>query len=452
MTANTSGVKGNASGVTEHASVQPTWRMTASLKVAIVTGLVIAVVGTLTSRVDIVLLAIPLLASAAICLDRKPTADGGSTVRVRVARTLGEDGTSVFEYSVAVEASAGTELIYLRITPQGSCTYDIVLAPGSVASVTGWLPVLHSGRQRVVAVDYRLIGVDGGWLSLPAPRDVTERVVAPVIAPIASIPLPHRLTGLTGMHGSARPGDGGDFRDLHPYAAGDRLRRIEWKATARRSQGFGELYVRRTDATSDATIILVIDSREDVGARVAEWSTGPRGGGGLSSMDFVREAAASLAAAAIGLGDRVGLLDLAAHDGVVAPGSGKRQLDRLLRRIAVCEPSVTPLNRRRAPIVPAGSIVYLFSTFFDDDATSIALLWRAAGHRVIAVDVMPAPVMDGSEPSTRIAHRLVMVERRRRIADMRASGVELFRWQEDAEQPSRAVVLRSLAHAGRRRR
>ncbi|MFN4773266.1 MAG: DUF58 domain-containing protein, partial [Gemmatimonas sp.] len=33
------------------------------------------------------------------------------------------------------------------------------------------------------------------------------------------------------MHASARPGDGGEFRDLHPYAPGDRVRRIDWKAT-----------------------------------------------------------------------------------------------------------------------------------------------------------------------------------------------------------------------------
>ncbi len=434
------------------ATVRPTWRMTATIEVAMVVGLLIAVVGTLTSRVDVVLIALPLLASAAIGFDRRPAAGVRSTVRVHVARIPSEDGTSEFEYSVSMDAPFGTELVHLRITPQGSRTREMILAPHSVSTVTGRLPVLHSGRQRVVAVDYRLIGVDGSWRSLPAPREVAERVVAPVFATIASMPLPHRLTGLTGMHGSARPGDGGEFRDLHPYAPGDRLRRIDWKATARRSQGFGDLYVRRTDATSDATIILVIDSREDVGERVADWSSGPSGGGGVSSMDLAREAAASLAVAAIGMGDRVGLLDLAAHDGVVAPAGGKRHLDRLLRRIAVCEPSGTPLNRRRAPIVPAGAIVYLLSTFFDDEATSIALLWRAAGRRVIAVDVLPAPLLDGSEHHTRIAHRLVMAERRRRIADVRANGVELVRWQEDAEQPSRAVVLRTLARAGQRRR
>jgi uncharacterized protein (DUF58 family) len=301
-------------------------------------------------------------------------------------------------------------------------------------------------------MDYRLLGVGGAWLSLPVPRELAEQVVPPLIAPIESIPLPHRLTGLTGTHGSARPGDGGEFRDLHAFAAGDRLRRIDWKATARRSQGFGDLYVRRTDATSDATVIVVIDGREDVGERVERWSGAPSEDTGLSAMDMAREAAASLAAAAIAAGDRVGLLDIAAHNGVVRAGSGKRHLDRLLRRIAVSEPSGTPFNRRRAPIVPAGAIVYLVSTFLDDEATSVAVLWRAAGHRVIAVDVLPSPHVDGCELHTRIAHRLVMAERRLRISGMRANGVELFRWHEEAGQPSRAVALRTLARAGRRPR
>ena len=434
------------------ATIRPAWRITATIEVAMVLGLVIATVGTFTSRVDVVLIALPLLASAAIAFDRRPPAGARSTVRVDVARSQGEQGTSEFEYRVAIEVPACTELVHLRVAPQGSRVHELILAPKDVATVAGRLPVEHSGRQRVVDVSYRLVGVDGGWLSLPVPREVAERVVDPAIAIIGSIPLPHRLTGLTGTHPSARPGDGGEFRDLHPYAPGDRLRRIDWKATARRSQGFGDLYVRRTDATSDATVVLVIDSREDVDERVENWSAEPSGVGGLSSMDLAREAAASLAVAAIGTGDRVSLIDLAAHDGVVAAGSGKRHLDRLLRRIAVSGPSGTRLSRRRAPIVPAGAIVYLLSTFLDDDATLIALLWRAAGHRVIAVDVLPAPLLDGSEQHTRIAHRLVMAERRRRIADVRANGVEIFRWQEDAEQPSRAVALRTLARAGRRRR
>lgn len=432
-------------------TIRPEWRMTSALEVAMVLGLVIAGVGMLTSRIDLVLIALPLLASAAMGFDGKPTSGAQSILRVDVTRSGDGDGAGEFGYHINIEAPERIDLIHVRVTPQSLFSYELFLAADRVAIATGRLRIVHSGRQRVIDVSYRLMAADGGWLSLPAPREMVERVVQPSIAPVASIPLPHRLTGLTGLHGSARPGDGGEFRDLHPYSAGDRLRRIDWKATARRSQGFGDLYVRRTDATSDATLMLVIDSREDVGERVESWSAKPGVDEGLSSMDLAREAASSLAVAAIGTGDRVGLIDLSAYAGMVPAGGGKRHLERILRRIAMSRPSGTRISRRRAPIVPPGAIVYLLSAFLDNDVTMLATLWRAAGHRVIAVDLLPTPLLDRIDNHTRIAHRIVMAERRRRIADARANGVEMFRWQEDAEQPSRIVALRTLARAGRRR-
>lgn len=433
-------------------TIRPQWRMTSTLEAALALGLVIAGIGVLTSRVDIVLVALPLLASAAIGFDRKPDSGAQASLRVDISRIGDESGTNDFNYRVTVEAPNSTELVHLRLTPQGSFTHELFLAPRDVVTATGTVPIVHSGRQRVVDVGCRLVGAEGGWMSTPVPRETVERVVTPAIVPVGAVPLPHRLTGLTGIHASARPGDGGEFRDLHPYAAGDRLRRIDWKATARRSQGFGDLYVRRTDATSDATVVLVIDSREDAGERIEDWSAKASGHGGLSSMDLAREAASSLAMAAIGTGDRVGLIDLGAYDSVVPAGSGKRHLERLLRRISVSGPTGVRLHRRRAPIVPSGAIVYLISTFLDDDVASVAMLWRSAGHRVVAVDVLPSPMFDRSAQYTLIAHRIVMAERRRRIADARTNGVELIRWQEDAEQPSRAAALRTLARVGRRRR
>src|SRR6202000_1954559 len=104
---------------------------------------------------------------------------------------------------------------------------------------------------------------------------------------------------LTGKQESARLVDGGEFRDIHPFSPGDRLRRIDWKATARRGQSAGDLYVRRTSALADATIPIVMDSRDDVGEQVAEWSRNTAVEKGLSSLDVAREAASSVASAYI---------------------------------------------------------------------------------------------------------------------------------------------------------
>lgn len=433
------------------ATYRPRWRRTGGIELAMALGLVLATLGVLTSRVDVVLLALPLLASAALARDGAPGADGASRVRIDLTRHDDPARPSEFRYRVAIEAPVTTTLVHLRLTTPGARVHDLLLAPRALVTVMGAVPVVHSGRQRVVAVGMRLVGGDGAWMTAATPTVAAERVVDPELSLLGSIPLPHRLTGMAGAHASVRPGDGGEFRDLHAYAPGDRLRRIDWKATARRSRGLGDLYVRRTAATSDATVVLVLDSRDDVGERVASWSGAPGGASGLTTMDLTREAATSLAAAAIGAGDRVSLIDLAAHEGMVVAGSGKRHLDRLRRRIAVSGPVGVRPSRRRAPIVPVGAIVYLLSPLLDDDVTWIATVWRAAGHRLIVVDVLPAPQLDGSAAHTRLAHRLLMAERQRRVAMLRDHGVELLRWQEDAAQPSRVVALRTLARGGARR-
>ena len=434
-----------------HVGTRAVWRGSVSLENAVVIALALATIGTLTSRVDVVLLALPLLVSAAIAIDRRPQTPDTSNLTIDVTRLAGATGESQFAYRVALDAASGTELVHLRFAPEGFAPYELLAAPRKPPVACGHLPIAHSGRLRVVEVAYRLTGIDGGWMSDPAEAAVAERVVYPAIKPLGEIALPRRLSGLTGMHASARPGEGGEFRDLHPYAPGDRLRRIDWKATARRSRGFGDLYVRRTDATADAAVMLVIDSRDDIGEAVEAWSANFRGDTGVTAMDFTREAAVSIAAAAVGAGDRVGLIDLAAHDGVVAAGFGKRHFDRLIRRIAESTPRGVSYSRRRAPIVPAGAIIYAMSTFLDGEITEIALLWRAAGHRVIAVDVLPSPHVDGSAPRTRTAHRLLMAERRRRIAMLGAHGIQLFRWHEDETNRSRMIAMRSLVRAGRRR-
>ena len=165
--------------------------------------MVIATVGTLASRVDIVLLALPLLLSAAISLDQRPAEDSSSRLQIDVAQRAHADGTSEFAYDVALEAPPGTAFVHLRLAPQSAPVFDLILAADHIDRVAGGLPVVHSGRQRVVDVSYRLIGVNGAWISAPSPIVVAERVVDPALAPIASIPLPHRLSGLTGTHAAA---------------------------------------------------------------------------------------------------------------------------------------------------------------------------------------------------------------------------------------------------------
>jgi uncharacterized protein (DUF58 family) len=356
----------------------------------------------------------------------------------------GSDRTTL-DYTVGVTAESSVDAVHLRVRTLGSPQRDYVVAPDSASSLSGTIAVLHSGPQRFVETRYRLVGADASFLSDPTLPLFSERVVEPPYTAPRSLPLPERLTGLTGPHSSSRPGDGGEFRDIDRFTSGDRLRRIDWRATARRAQAPGELYVRRTTATSDAAILIVLDSRDDVTDGVAEWSSGAPRNRGTSSLDLAREGASSLAAGYIRAGDRVGFHDLATGTRALRPGGGARHLYRVLDAIARTRPSGYASDPVRAPQVVPGAEIIVFSTFLDDEAAHLALLWRASGHRVIGVDSLPEPVTTGLIRRELVAFRIVMMEREERLHRLGAAGIDIVGWQRSAGRPDREAVLRILS-------
>jgi uncharacterized protein (DUF58 family) len=427
------------------AGTVPKWMRSAGVSAGGVVAVVIAAAGLLLSRIDLALLALPLVAAVAASWERRPSRDAETTATL----VLSEPDGSELDYSLTVKAPPGAELIALRCSLLRGEPEEIVVAGPLPGDLTGRVPLLHSGPQELVRVEYRLLGPDGATLSRPLEPLIASRVVAPERATIAALPLPRRLQGLTGSHESARAGDGGDFRDVHPFAPGDRLRRVDWKATARRGQGPADLYVRRTAALADATVLIVLDSRDDVGEQVAEWSSNRAAKKGISSLDVAREAASSIATGYIEAGDRVGFQDLSSRSRMIAHAGGSRHLWRLLRAIEITQPSAVEFRRQRPPIVPPGALVYLLSSLLDDQSVQLAMRWRGNGHRVIAVDVLPPAQFARTTRYDRAAHRVVMMERSDRIRTLRRRGVELLRWPEDGTTLPRQARLQLLSRPAR---
>jgi uncharacterized protein (DUF58 family) len=426
----------------------PRWTASIGLTAGGIVAIVLAAAGLLLARVDLALFALPLFAALAWSRERRPNRDEAATATL----TLAESGGEEMDFAVTIDAPARVEAIVVRSSVLSGEPQEYVVGGPLAADLLGRVPLLHSGPQELVRFEYRFLGADAASLSLPSEPLLANRVVAPRLARIGSLPLPRRLQGLTGTHESARAGDGGDFRDIHPFAPGDRLRRIDWKATARRGQSASDLYVRRTAALADATVLIVLDSRDDVGEQVAEWSRNSAATKGVSALDVAREAASSIAAAYIQAGDRVGFQDLSSRSRMIAHGGGSRHLWRLLRAIEITEPSAVQFRHQRPPIVPPGALVYVLSSLLDDEAVRLALRWRGNGHRVIAVDVLPAPRFARTTRYERSAYRIVMMERDDRIRALQARGVELLRWpNEGGSLPRQArlqLLSRPVRHAG----
>jgi uncharacterized protein (DUF58 family) len=416
--------------------------MSAAVTAGIVVALICLGMALAVSNVELALVGLPLAIATALAWDRRPPS---RTTSAFTSETKRGNDRSHLDYTVGITGPPGIDAVHIRLRTLGSRERDDIVAPGTATALNGSIPILHSGPQRFVEARYRLVGPDASFLSDPTMPLFAERVVEPAYTAPRSLPVPERLTGLTGPHNSSRPGDGGEFRDIDRFTSGDRLRRIDWRATARRAQAPGELYVRRTTATSDAAILIVLDSRDDVTDGVAEWSSGAPRNRGISSLDLAREGASSLAAGYIRSGDRVGFHDLATQTRAIRPGGGARHLYRVLDAIARTRPSGYASDRVRAPQVVPGAEIIVISTFLDDEAAHLALLWRASGHRVIGVDALPNPVTRGLVKRELVAFRIVMMERDERLHRLGAAGIDIVRWERSADHPDREAVLRVLS-------
>jgi uncharacterized protein (DUF58 family) len=439
-------------------SQQPTWTWTAAPAVAVGLGVVLAAAGLVLGRPDVALLGAPLLVTAALGWQRARAGEASVDVSVEVpvdapvGAAVGAGSRSV-GYRVTTAAPPGAELALVHLSLVGGRSRTLALAPSTTA-LTGRVALLGvSGPQEVVRASLGLVAPDGGLVAGPLGPVTAERVLAPASSPVRDLPLPPGLRGLSGVHDSSRPGQGGDFRDVGPFTPGDRLRRIDWRATARRSRVAGEvtdLYVRRTLATSDAAAVVVVDSRDDVGEVLAQWSSNRAGLRGVSSLHLARQAASAIAAGTVRRGDRVAFCDLGAHGRATTVGSGDRHLRRVLAAVATTRAAGPLAGVRRLPPVPPSALVYVLSTFLDDVAGSAARTWRSRGHRVVAVDVLPAPRLGGSTAQQRLAHRVVAAEREDRLDDLRAVGVEVVSWAGASGASGRRAQLRALSRRRQR--
>ncbi|WIB67619.1 DUF58 domain-containing protein [Curtobacterium sp. MCBD17_035] len=422
------------------------WVPNPPITAAIAAAVFLAGLALVTARVEFALVAAPLLVIAALGHD--PARGRAGVIRTRTAVRPEDNGRGVM-VDVELRAPQVAEAVAVVATLADGSTRRVLVTPSTAAALRGPVTVLHSGPQAVVRLDLALIAQGGTAVTLPEEGPTLRAVVPPPRLRIEQLPMPHRLVGTTGTHESSSRGDGGEFRDLALFAPGDRLRRIDWRRTARRAQQPGELYVRRTSSTADAVVVIVLDDRDDVGPDVTRWSGTAGPGRSATSLDLAREAATTLASAYIGAGDRVGFRDLAGAVTGIEPRGGVRQLDRLRSATARAVPTSDTPGPVRAPTVPAASLVVVLSTFLDDHPAAMAITWAATGRRVVAVDVLPPLDRSDADRQERVASRLVELERRVRFDRMRAAGVEPITWRTADGTPP-AVAVRLLSRARRR--
>ena len=412
--------------------------------VSALAGVLLAAVGLLLGRPQVVALATPLMLGVVWSVVQRPRGTVTATTST-AATTVRSTGLDV---ELTVTAPAGADVAVVRAHSPGNPMIDALVAtPQGHRTMRLSTPSVRTGTRELFTVDVLALAGAGGWNQGPVHLPPGHMLVLPPHGRLDLVPVSRQLRGLTGPHSSRRLGDGPEMRDVAPLRAGDSLRRVDWRATARRSPDLAQLYVRRTFAPSEASVVLVVDSRDDVGPRVATWGghqeSAPHE---QTSLDLAREAAAAIAKAVVDAGDRVGLDDLGRLASPLPLAGGKRHLQRLTYALALSRPVGAPPTRRRAPQIPAGALVYLFSTFLDDNAADIAGQWQALGHRVIAVDTLPEANLRGLSVRETYAWRLTDIQRGNRLEALSRAGVDVLRWSGgDAARDLRASARAQAA-------
>lgn len=398
-------------------------------------AIVLGVAGLLFSRADVAALGLPLAILSVMAAFRGPDA---ATVEVVLNDAPASEGDELLRTEVRVTGAA--ELAQLVMVQSERRTRRVIVpADGSV--VVARSRALHSGPVVAVQASARGISADGLILARPTPIVQTVRNVAPGVTRLPRLPMSPRLTGMHGSHEGRRLGQGGDFRDIHQFVPGDELRRVDWRATARMARRPGDLLVRRTNTLSDATMVLAMDTADDLGEMVATWGSGDLERSGATSLDLARQAARSIATAAVGTGDRIALHVLTHGGRSVRSGAGARHLARIEAAIAATGQAGQEARFRRTPPVPHGSVIFVLSTFFDGAASDVALMWRASGHRVVAVDVLPALDTHRLSIQQRIALRTVLAEREDVLHDLRGADVDVVPWRHEPGTAMSAMAM-----------
>src|SRR5437764_3430626 len=118
----------------------------------------------------------------------------------------------------------------------------------------------------------------------------------------------------SGNHVARQRGEGIEFADLRLFVPGDRVRYVNWRASARR----GELWVNQQHAERNADVLLFLDTFTEASRE------------GRSTLDLALRAAASLTARYLQQKDRVGFVTFGGMLNWLLPATGTTQLYRLV--------------------------------------------------------------------------------------------------------------------------
>ncbi len=205
----------------------------------------------------------------------------------------------------------------------------LALPGGGAIDATYHLRPLHRGEGHFGNVHLRLRGPLGlSWILHQRVIEQAVKVYPDLATLTDGLDALLRRPDAGALRARRRPTEGREFDSLRDYVPGDDVRRIDWKATARRGLPITRQF--RPDQHQD--IILMVDCGRQMRPRV----------GHHRKLDHAVNAALSLGHVALEQRDKVGLV-VFHHEviGFLPPHGGRQQRMRLVEQLFHVQPTLT---------------------------------------------------------------------------------------------------------------
>jgi uncharacterized protein (DUF58 family) len=324
-------------------------------------------------------------------------------------------GEAVERLDVLLELPAGLEL------EDGDNPSTLRLVEGGERLLSVRLRCARWGAFRVGRVHLRAHD-HFGMFRHEATIDARQRLkVYPTEEAVRTLLRPSETQVFSGNHVARQKAEGIEFADIRQFVAGDRVRHVNWRATARR----GELWVNEHHAERNADVVIFLD----VFAEARR--------GGRSTLDPALRAAASLAARYLRQRDRVGFVSYGGMLNWLLPATGARQLYRIVDAmldtqiiLSYAWQDLVVVPRRT---LPPQALVVALTPLLDDRAATALLDLRARGFDLVVIEISPLALVVRKQGEVGdIADRLWRLRRDAVRGRFERAGVPVAIWDDDS--------------------
>ncbi len=323
--------------------------------------------------------------------------------------------------------------IALRDAPPDECTSEPAVAVAPLAAFATFsleyhLTPLQRGECRFGPLVLRVKTVLGLWIRQHEFTADDLVKVYPNIKQAAQQQLLSRQlrTRQMGLRAMRLRGQGTEFESLRDYLPDDELRRVDWKASARRNS----LVTREYDIERSQQIMLVLDMGRTMASHLDY----------MSKLDHAINAAVLLTYVSAQAADRVGVMAFA--DEVVAympPGKGAGQMPLVLEQLYPLHPRLVESDYRAAFTFLAKrlrkrALIVIFTDLIDADSSrrlmdNLALLHPQ--HMVLCValsdyelhDILAGPPDGYTGMYQQTIANIVLEDRQLALATLHQRGI-----------------------------